>query len=323
MLPASDPKLCLCSIVRDEESNVSAMLSSVVDVVDYVVIIDTGSKDKTVQVLTEILKHSKIEYNLSYAEWIDFATNRNQCLELVPVFITHIVFLDADERLFLKVPNFKEALSNRDICMTSILNVSPTGIDVTKYPKIYRFSKLIHYRGKVHEQPVFPDSFRVDESYDHVEIVHERDHRGRNEKFIRDLKVCLNDVDVFLDSPGRREYYIGQCYLNLGDPHSAIIWFAKRLQIEIVCNDEERWHAGFMLGLCHFHTEDFSTGISLLLKAYKDRPGRLEPLAFLVSFLTSQNKLPEAERIGRMMKNTSYPYGDRIGVNRDLYTTSK
>ena len=41
-------KLSLCMIVRDEEEMLPGCLDSVKDVVDEIVIIDTGSRDNTV-----------------------------------------------------------------------------------------------------------------------------------------------------------------------------------------------------------------------------------------------------------------------------------
>ncbi len=44
-----NPILSLCMIVRDEEKNLSSCLESVKDIVDEMIIIDTGSTDNTIQ----------------------------------------------------------------------------------------------------------------------------------------------------------------------------------------------------------------------------------------------------------------------------------
>ncbi|MDP7608604.1 MAG: glycosyltransferase, partial [Candidatus Marinimicrobia bacterium] len=42
--------ISLCMIVRDEENSLKFCLNSVKNIVDQMVIVDTGSKDKTIQI---------------------------------------------------------------------------------------------------------------------------------------------------------------------------------------------------------------------------------------------------------------------------------
>ncbi len=45
-----NPSISLCMIVKDEEHNLPRCLDSVVDVVDEIIIVDTGSTDRTVEI---------------------------------------------------------------------------------------------------------------------------------------------------------------------------------------------------------------------------------------------------------------------------------
>lgn len=313
----SEVKLCLCAILRNEEHNVRDMLASFIKHVDFIVIIDTGSTDQTFEILTELLKESKVQHLLLRREWQDFASNRSQCLEHVPNFATHVLFLDGDERLKVIREHFKQNLSQHDICMTRVVAMTQKDHTVIKYPKLYRFDKSIHYVGTTHEQPAFPHHFKVTELYDDAEIIHTTDNFDRPEKFERDLKILLSDETIFQATPGRREYYIGQCYLNLGRVQEAITWFKKRTTID--GNEEERWHAVFMLALCYLRIDDTTSGEKLLWYAYQKRSFRAEPLDLLALLYDEKKENDKADKVRTIMKTLSFPKEDRIGINPDLY----
>jgi len=85
-------KLSLCIIVKNEEQNLPACLKSVKDVVDQMVVLDTGSTDRTV----EIAKQWGAQ--VEYFEWCnDFAIARNESLKYAQG--DWILVLDADEHL--------------------------------------------------------------------------------------------------------------------------------------------------------------------------------------------------------------------------------
>ena len=47
-------KLSLCAIVKNEENSLSKCLESVKNVVDEIIILDTGSTDKTVEIAQQL-----------------------------------------------------------------------------------------------------------------------------------------------------------------------------------------------------------------------------------------------------------------------------
>ena len=84
--------LSLCMIVRDEEKRLACCLESVKDLVDEIVIIDTGSRDKTIEVAQEY------DAKIGHFEWCDdFAAARNKSIELASS--DWLMWLDADDIL--------------------------------------------------------------------------------------------------------------------------------------------------------------------------------------------------------------------------------
>ncbi|HWT93797.1 MAG TPA: glycosyltransferase, partial [Solirubrobacteraceae bacterium] len=91
--PAAAPEsVALCMIVKDEERVLERCLASVAGVVDELVVVDTGSTDRTVEIARA---HGATV--LTYAWNDDFAAARNVGLEAATS--DWILFLDADEEL--------------------------------------------------------------------------------------------------------------------------------------------------------------------------------------------------------------------------------
>ena len=90
--PSISPSLSLCMIVRNEAENLAACLDSVVDFVDQIVILDTGSTDSTCEIAHQY--GAQVE-NFVWCD--DFSAARNAALK----FVTGdwVLVLDADERL--------------------------------------------------------------------------------------------------------------------------------------------------------------------------------------------------------------------------------
>ncbi len=156
-----DKRVALACIVKDEAQNVAAMLKSVLPIVTFCSVIDTGSADNTVEVADMILKGSEVDYRIEQIKFVDFSHARNAAIDLVPGEIDWILFLDADEHLVPRdYPRFNKLLnSNVDAWRLPRYNFH----DLTKQarPQPYPDSqgrlfvnysdKRIRYRGRVHE----------------------------------------------------------------------------------------------------------------------------------------------------------------------------
>lgn len=87
-----NPTLSVCMIVRDEERVLSRCLKSIQDVADELVVVDTGSKDKTISIAKDF------GAKVFHFEWCDdFAAARNESLKHATG--DWILQIDADEEL--------------------------------------------------------------------------------------------------------------------------------------------------------------------------------------------------------------------------------
>lgn len=148
--------LSLCMIVKNEEKLLSRCLESVKPLVDEIIIVDTGSTDRTKAIAREYTEHV---YDFV---WInDFAAARNESLKYATG--KWILILDADE--YIEQNNHEELrklLSSRseqkpEVFLLNIYNLLGDGDDETQLLKsqgarLFANNGLIYYKQPLHEQ---------------------------------------------------------------------------------------------------------------------------------------------------------------------------
>jgi tetratricopeptide (TPR) repeat protein len=123
--------LSLCAIVKNEEASLPQCLSSVKDVVDEMVVLDTGSTDRTAEVAKSF--GARVEF----FEWCnDFSAARNYALQFVRG--QWVLVLDADEVLVPEiVPHLREAMQ-RDRALAINLIRQEVGASQSPYSLVSR-----------------------------------------------------------------------------------------------------------------------------------------------------------------------------------------
>jgi tetratricopeptide (TPR) repeat protein len=107
--------LSLCMIVRDEETTLPTCLASVRGVVDEVVVVDTGSSDRTIDIARSFAARV---YSFQWCD--DFAVARNQSLQYAQG--DWVLVLDADEVLHPEiVPALKQVVQMEDALVVTLL----------------------------------------------------------------------------------------------------------------------------------------------------------------------------------------------------------
>ncbi len=146
----SIPKLSLCMIVKDEERLLGQCLESVRDCVDEIVIVDTGSTDRTVEIA------KAFGARIFYHPWEnDFSKHRNQSVGYATG--DWIFILDADESLKREDALLvKEAVTRQEadsIAVTVINHFgNGTGRSFHNQIRLFRNFKDIRYQGIVHNR---------------------------------------------------------------------------------------------------------------------------------------------------------------------------
>lgn len=146
-------KISLCMIVKNEEKNIVNCLDRALKVVDEAVIVDTGSTDKTKDLLIENYGRNPKVKIIEYKWESDFSKARNKSLEYATG--DWILVLDADERIFCNRDRLEDFLESREdkAYIIPIYNVIERhNITITSTMiRLFKNDNPI-YKGAIHEQ---------------------------------------------------------------------------------------------------------------------------------------------------------------------------
>ena len=223
-------KLSLSMIVKNEEKYLKDCLESVKGVVDEIVIVDTGSTDRTIEIAQEY--GAKI-YNFKWVN--DFSAARN--FSLSKCSGEWILYLDADERLNKEsVSELKNLIkTNKKLgvfCNIYNVNEFNNKPSLMKYTRLFRNSTGLEFRGRAHEQI---ENSLEEKKYQLINsnilithIGYNLDRDGLKEKARRNLSLLLEDYKTTKSS--YTAYQLGNTYSIIDDKHNAYEYYSTAMK---------------------------------------------------------------------------------------------
>lgn len=284
--------LSLSMIVKNEEKHLARCLSSVKDVVDEIIIVDTGSTDKTIEIAESF--NAKI-YNF---DWVnDFSAARNFALSKCSG--DWILYLDADEELNLicieELLKYKSHLPAGVYCIVKSLGSASTIESVMKYPRLFANIPGVEFAGKVHEQII--DSLRKNKIplvESEIEIIHHGyaiDEYGLQKKKERNLSLLLSGENK--KSNAYDKLKLIQTLISL-DKYDEAEVRANNVMNSNFITGADLSLAIFYMAQIKYEKNDLNAANSFALKSYKklsDKP-ELNYLLYLIN--TRLNNISEA-----------------------------
>ena len=282
----SENTICLNMIVKNESKVIKRCLKSVKKLIDYWVIVDTGSTDNTKEILKEFMK--EIPGELYEREWKNFAYNRNEALELAKNKGDYLLIIDADEELVFEkdfiLPNLEKDL----YCIVSNFN----GRKHTRKSLVYSMLNW-KWRGVVHEI-IESDEQRTCSVLKGVENIYRKEGcRSQDPNtYYKDIQLLLEELEKN-PKDERSVFYLAQSYLDAKHYDKAIEFYKKRS--EMTGFDDEVYLSYFLIGKIALHKKkDPQTFIRNMYKAYSCSPNRAEPLYCLANYYRKQGMFSEA-----------------------------
>ncbi len=206
----SNPTISLCMIVKNEEENLARCLDSARDIVDEIIIVDTGSTDRTVEIAKN---YGARVFNHPWEG--SFSKARNYSLKYATC--DWILYLDADEELNREdAPRLKEIAENND-CMVVSFIIKNKYKDSTQegFAQMIRFFKNfsgIHYKGIVHNTIHYSGKCL----YSSITIIHHGynlSEEKMEEKFLRTSTLLRKQIETDPHNPVPY-MYIGVAYMD-------------------------------------------------------------------------------------------------------------
>ena len=272
-------KICLNMIVKNESKTIVRLLSSVIDIIDTFVIVDTGSDDNTVKIIQKFFsKYNRIKGLIITKDFRDFSSNRNEALRYCQGFGDYILLLDADHVLDFQLDkNLFNHLLKDNLDAYQILQENK---DYScQNIRLVKNNNSFIYKGLTHEvlTPLKSSTIgTLDKSK--IRILDMADGGSRNLKIKRDIELL--NKEIALDKNNSRAYfYLANTYFNIKFFKLAKKYYLKTIMLSDW--NEELFFSYYRIGLIEIENKDYIIAIQNLLEAYNQNPDRCENLYFL------------------------------------------
>jgi tetratricopeptide (TPR) repeat protein len=231
--PAIRRRVSLCMIVKDEEANLPDCLASTADLVDEIIVVDTGSTDRTKEVA------ASFGAKVFDFPWCDsFAEARNESLKHASG--DWVFWPDADDRLDednrRKLKTLLAGLPDADAAYLlrqwSVPDAVSGAVAVVDQAKLFRLRPDVRFEYRVHEQ-ILPAVLRRGGTVRPTDIVFR--HVGYHDPALKKRKLERNLRLLRMQDAERPDdpftlYNLGGVCLDLHDVEAAAALFRRTLE---------------------------------------------------------------------------------------------
>ena len=216
-------KISACYIVKNNEDELKISIESLKNAADEIIVVDTGSTDKTVEVA------KSFGAKIFYREWDDdFSAPRN--LAISKATGDWIIFLDSDEYFSDETKkNIRPVIERLEEVkkyglLVHLVNIDKNFdnkvLDTNFVMRILKNQSGLHYVGKIHEEPRVGENNLRDITFAPPNIL-TLYHTGysaslNKSKAERNLKILLEELSE-TNEPQRVYGYIAECFSSIGD----------------------------------------------------------------------------------------------------------
>jgi hypothetical protein len=260
-------KFCLAMIMRDEEHIITRALDSVKNIVSSVYIHDTGSEDKSIEVVKKWLEDNNVPGDVKFCPWKNFGHNRS---ELFKDLYNHpdpriskceyIFWVDCDEVL---ITNPDDPLSyptkEHAEMLYKFLNAVGNSNNANMFLVLTIYGSLKYRRNQIcRNNQLYNWDFPVHEILRGTEsnvccyidfiylLARKQGNSSKNpDRYKKDAEMFLEYLEEHPNEP-RSVFYLAQTYESV-DREKAIEWYKKRIELTTGYHDE-RYIACLRLG---------------------------------------------------------------------------
>ena len=310
--PKGRARICLNMIVKDEAHVIRRCLASVKDVIDYWIIVDTGSSDGTQGIIRDFMRD--VPGELLERPWVDFGRNRSEAIEAARDKGDYLLFIDADEVLERDRP-FPPL--DKDYYRMK------TRLGAIAYDRVQLVNARLRWRfvGVVHEYPWCPEA-RSEGVLEGMRIksAHEGSRSRDPLKFRKDAALLETALEAEPDNL-RYVFYLAQSYREAGELERAIGTYERRLAMAGWI--DERWYSQYQIAvLKERRMVDWQAVLAEYLKAFELCPDRAEPLFAVARHYMEARQFETADMFLARAARIPYPSGDRLFVEHEVYRFS-
>ena len=277
-----------CIIVKNESHVIERCLNSVRPLIDYVLIVDTGSTDGTQDTVRNWLVNNEIKGEVIDEEWQNFAYNRTFALEKLREidWIDYALMIDADEILNYNQDFDPVSFKSNLDCDYYDIQTNMGGHIYTR-PQLTSNKRNFRYVGVVHE---FLDlssggSRGYVEGFQNMPIQDSARNKQIN-KFLGDISLLEKAIADEPDGSwiaSRYMFYLAQSYRDSGNPEKALECYLKRADMGYWAEEQyvSLYNAGNLMRDFGYPQSEI---IQTYMRANEIAPHRAEALYGVVNY---------------------------------------
>jgi glycosyltransferase involved in cell wall biosynthesis len=314
--------ICLVMIVKNEENVIERSLRSAFasPLVTSWCIVDTGSTDKTIEIIHKVAADCKRGGWLYERPWVNFAVNRTEALQLATSACADdkgkwLFMLDADDTLCGTFPdNLDPAVDGYTI---------PLRLSNIKYRRtlLFNTSKPWIYKFPVHEYPYLENSVtkhipsKEEDLY--IQCRSGEGARSKNpNKYVDDALLLEKEYELKNENITRAAFYAAQSWRDAGFPDKAVHWFIIRLSL---CGWKEEQYICY-LNIMRGSKAEPATMLIYAWKALSLCPNRKEVThCLLEKFRKMKFWSTEAYALALISYNNKTQPSDSLFLEQDIY----
>lgn len=335
-IPEDCPHLGLLMMVKDEEKRILYSLKSILGVCKSIIIYDTGSTDRTIELIKEFALYHGLDAHIKQGKFVDFSTSRNVALEFADEIpnVDFLLLLDSNDELRNGhlLPTLCKTLnqSGQHIGAWLVTQEWWSG-SITRYwnVRLIRPKNRWRYKEVVHEY-IDRDGFADVRDRIDSQIFIYQDRTQDNDKsvprFSRDYDLLKNDYlkqkEVERKDPGfkvspRTIFYLAQTCACLKKYQEAYDFYQERALIKNVGFWEERFHAYLRSGDL-VENSNWDLAMANYMKAWEVMP-RAEVFVKLADHYRKKEEYQIAYTFAKLACDLKFPEHCILFVDGKMY----
>jgi len=319
-------KICLNMIVRNESAIIERCLGNLIQIIDFIVITDTGSSDSTIEIINKFIKQNKpkISGKVYQDKWVNFAVNRTNSVYNAKNYLksikanlgnVYLLFIDAD--MIVELDKFNKSDLKLDYYLIKQFNPYISYYNT----RLVRASLDLEYKSVTHEYLDVNTPEATSEKLETIKIDDIGDGGCKTlesacstDKFDRDIKLLTQGI---LDEPENSRYYfyLAQSYKDINDKTNSIKYY--KLRAEMGGWFEEVFYSYLMLGQLVYPDKEC---IEYFTKSFETSgKARAEPIYWLAKYwIEKKYYIKGYEYVSQGLK-IPYPSDQYLFINDSIY----
>jgi len=270
-------------IVKNEAHIIEDTLEKLLNKIkiDYYVICDTGSDDKTPDLIKSFFESKGIDGLIKFHEWKDFGHNRTLALQEAYLKSDYLLIFDADDHI--------EGTISLPDKLTEDSYMLKFGNSTSAYERMCLIKNNIHWRyiGILHEYITADvETSKGSIKGDYHIISGRTSSRNKDpSKYLKDAKILEEGYYKAVSSGdsifNRYVYYCANSYSDAGDEVNAIKWY--KMTLEAMGWFDERYNSCLKL-------YELTGDKTYLVESFHHNPRRIEGIYTLIRHYCCENK---------------------------------